>query len=145
MNKSLVILDANIFITFLSKEPNYQRALALWQSFVESEARIVAPLLLRYEVTSVLYRKARGKLLDKIFAQEALSIFNAMDISWHDNIDLTQRAYELAIFFNRPTTYDAHYLALAEMHNCPFWTGDARLFNAIHEQFPLIRWVGNAP
>jgi predicted nucleic acid-binding protein len=44
--------------------------------------------------------------------------------------------------FNRPNTYDAHYLALAENLNCPFWTGDERLFNAVHSDFSDVFWLG---
>ena len=48
----------------------------------------------------------------------------------------------LATRFNRPTAYDAKYLALAEMMNCEFWTADERLFNAVRDELSWVRWLG---
>ena len=48
----------------------------------------------------------------------------------------------LATRFNRPAAYDAHYLALAEMMNCEFWTADRRLFNVVKDELPWVRWLG---
>jgi predicted nucleic acid-binding protein len=48
----------------------------------------------------------------------------------------------LATRFNRPATYDAHYLALAEMMDCEFWTADERLFNAVRDELSWARWLG---
>jgi predicted nucleic acid-binding protein len=48
----------------------------------------------------------------------------------------------LAHRLRRPTTYDCHYLALAEHYGCELWTGDERFFNAVRRQIPWIRWVG---
>jgi predicted nucleic acid-binding protein len=42
----------------------------------------------------------------------------------------------------RPSTYDAHYLALAKQLGCEIWTGDERLYNAVREFVPEIRWIG---
>jgi predicted nucleic acid-binding protein len=44
---------------------------------------------------------------------------------------------------NRPTAYDAQYLAVAERHQADFWTADERLFNALNGKFPHIDWLGN--
>ena len=57
---------------------------------------------------------------------------------------LLRRGYELATAYNRPTAYDAQYLALAERLDCTFWTADERLFNAVKDQFTDIRWLGIA-
>jgi predicted nucleic acid-binding protein len=56
---------------------------------------------------------------------------------------LHQRAWELARYFNFPVACDAHYLALAEMADCPFWTADKRLFNTISGMLDWIQWLGN--
>lgn len=34
------------------------------------------------------------------------------------------------------------YLALTEIVGGEFWTADERLYNAIREAFPVIRWLG---
>jgi predicted nucleic acid-binding protein len=56
---------------------------------------------------------------------------------------LLKRGYELAEEFNRPTAYDAQYLALAERLSCDFWTADERMSNAVSGKFLSIRWLGN--
>ena len=48
----------------------------------------------------------------------------------------------LATRFNRPAAYDAHYLALAEMMNCEFWTADRRLFNVVRDELPWVHRLG---
>ena len=58
-------------------------------------------------------------------------------------VGLHQRAWELARHFNRPAAYDAHYLALAEMADCPFWTADKRLFNVVRNELEWVHWLGN--
>jgi predicted nucleic acid-binding protein len=64
------------------------------------------------------------------------------------NIIRTQDAHRDALRLARRlglrSTYDAHYLALADDLDCEFWTADERLYNAVRERFPLIRWLGAA-
>lgn len=55
---------------------------------------------------------------------------------------MTKRAIEFADTFNRPASYDAHYLALAEYLECELWTADERLWNATKATLPWVRWVG---
>ena len=45
--------------------------------------------------------------------------------------NLHLKAREIAIRFNLPATYDAHYLALAEWMEVDLWTADIRLVNAL--------------
>jgi predicted nucleic acid-binding protein len=56
---------------------------------------------------------------------------------------LLRRGYELATRFNRPTAYDAQYLAVAEYLQCEFWTADERLFNAVNRDLTWAKWLGN--
>jgi len=71
--------------------------------------------------------------------EEALSL----GIELLDPPDLSLRALDLAARFDHPAAHDAHYLALAEMLKGEFWTADERLHNAIQEDFPNIRWLGD--
>jgi predicted nucleic acid-binding protein len=49
----------------------------------------------------------------------------------------------LAKKFDRPAAYDSHYLALAEMLGCELWTGDRRLYNAVKDELPWVKWLGD--
>lgn len=57
--------------------------------------------------------------------------------------DLLRRGYDLAAKFNRPTAYDAQYLAVAERLKCEFWTADERLVNAVQKDLSWVKWIGN--
>ncbi|GIV76846.1 MAG: hypothetical protein KatS3mg050_1240 [Litorilinea sp.] len=52
-------------------------------------------------------------------------------------------AWELAKQFNQPRAYDTAYLALAQLHQCDFWTADEKLYNAVKDALPWVKWVGN--
>ena len=51
---------------------------------------------------------------------------------------LPESAWKLVRRFNRPTVYDAFYLALAQEEGCPFWTGDKRLYYTVKRQ---LKWI----
>jgi len=55
------------------------------------------------------------------------------------------RAMELAYKLKRPSTYDCHYLALAEIYHCSLWTGDEKFFNSVKKEYPQVKWIGNYP
>ena len=52
---------------------------------------------------------------------------------------LYERALSLAEQFNRPTVYDTHYVALAEIAGCDFWTADQRLVNALGGKLAFVK------
>ncbi|MBN1145909.1 MAG: type II toxin-antitoxin system VapC family toxin [Anaerolineales bacterium] len=145
MKKSRVCVDASLVMALLTPERFSQMALALWQEWALDDREIVAPLLLRYEVTSALYRKALQNSISKEDAAQALQYFLALDIEFMDPPDLPVLATELANKFQRPNTYDAHYLALAQRLDCQFWTGDERLYNATQGSFEWICWIESDP
>ncbi len=56
---------------------------------------------------------------------------------------LHERALALAAGLNLPDAYDAHYLALSELLECPFWTNDRKLVNNVGERLAFVRWLGD--
>ncbi len=52
--------------------------------------------------------------------------------------DLHRAAWELATRLDQPTAYHAHLLALAQELDCPFWTGDHRLYRATSDTLPGV-------
>lgn len=142
MQNSRVCIDANLALKLVLGEDDSPRALMLWRDWIESETQIVAPPLLAYEVTSVLRSKVHRGVLTVAAGDEAFALIHTQGIAYLAPPALHRRAWELAKRFVRPNAYDAHYLALAEILDCPFWTADERLYNAVKEQLPWVRWLG---
>jgi predicted nucleic acid-binding protein len=75
---------------------------------------------------------------DDVFAQ-----FQRIPIRLSHRKGIFPLAWHLAKQFNRPRAYDTAYLALAQIHNCDFWTADEKLYNAVQGELPWVNWVGN--
>jgi predicted nucleic acid-binding protein len=139
--KNIVVVDANLAIKWVVKEEDSGIALALLNEWYIKGIMMIAPSLLTYEVTNVLYQNMRkGKInLDqaKKILIEVLSVGIELDFS--NNSALSRRAFELAHQFNLLETYDPHYVALAERENCELWTADSRLWTAVKEKLPRVR------
>lgn len=88
---------------------------------------IAAPDLVDVETVAVLRKRwLAGTVDDRRFA-EAVADLLQLDFERVPTIRLVRRAYEL-----RPnlTTYDATYVALAEVFDCELLTADRRLAHA---------------
>ena len=142
MNKSLVCVDAGVLIKLVVAEEDSDRADALWEQWKEEGVKIVSPGLLLFELTSVLRKKVHRGLLEPEEGKRAFDTVHRLPVQVLAPSDLHRRAWELATRFNRPAAYDAHYLALAEMMNCEFWTADERLFNTVRDELSWVRWLG---
>lgn len=142
MPNSPVCVDASIVVALVTPESQSEQALARWAVWMSRDVEVIAPHLLRYEVASALWRKAARGLMQIEDARQALSVALSLDITFLDPPELPLRAFDLAARLNRPTTYDMCYLALTEIVGGEFWTADERLFNAVRETFPAIRWLG---
>lgn len=142
MNKSLVCVDAGVLIKLVVAEEDSDRADALWEQWKEDGVKVVAPALLLFELTSVLRKKVHRGLLEPEEGKRAFDTVHRLPVQVLAPSDLHRRAWELATRFNRPAAYDAHYLALAEMMNCEFWTADERLFNTVRDELSWVRWLG---
>ena len=44
--------------------------------------------------------------------------------------------------FARGAVYDAHYLALADILGCEYWTADERFYRAVLAACRNVRWIG---
>jgi predicted nucleic acid-binding protein len=141
MMNETVCVDASLVVALLMPERFTVPATALWETWVNQDIRIVAPSLLGYEVTSALYRKVFRGIIAKEDGQSALQQYLALEIETLTLPELHFSATDLARQFNRPNTYDAHYLALSNHLASPLWTADEKLYNSVKERFAFICWV----
>ena len=145
MARSPVCLDANVIMALVTVERFSQMAFSLWQEMVSQHQQPIAPVLLLCEVSSALRGKAARGEMALADVRQALQEALALDILYQDPPDLSLLAFDLATRLEHPTSYAAHYLALAESLDCPLWTADEQLYNAVRADFPRVRWLGDYP
>lgn len=139
MSKSeTVCIDASVVLRYVLM-PDDAPIKKVWQAWVSNETNLVAPSLLFYEVTNALYQQEKNKLLSPETIWKSLEFSLDLPITLVNEKNLHLRAREIAIQYNLPATYDAHYLALAEWMDIELWTADMRLVKAV-KSFGL-RWV----
>ena len=124
---SIVCADAGLALKLVLPEPDSKQARALWDEWHTSQTTVAAPSLWGYEVTSVIRNRVHRDIFPADQETAAVDTLHMLPVQILHPETLHRRASQLAQQFNRPAAYDAHYLALAEIIGCPFWTGDERL------------------
>lgn len=133
--------DANT-VVYLFTEGDGGASRVFWEDLRATKSTVIAPSLLRYEVANAFYRLARSRAISEVDASNFLKLAFELPISYYDDPALASRAVHFAKRFDRPTTYDAQYLALSESQVIDFWTGDKRLYNSVHHHLPWVHLVG---
>lgn len=139
-NSSVVCCDTNLVVNWAT-QPVTSQAWTIVNGWITERRRLVAPLLLRYEATNVLFRREKLRQIPPGASRQGLDAIFSLNMTLVSDPELHFRALELAHRFQLGAAYDAHYLALAEREDCELWTGDRRLFNAVHHHFPRIHYV----
>lgn len=140
--KNIVVIDSNIAIKWVLDESDSPEALALLTEWVRKRFTLLAPALLAYEATNVLYQNVRKGKITFDAARNGLKrvILKGIEFDFPYDYRLSQRALELANRYNLPAAYDAHYLALAEREGCELWTADSHMWRAVQGK---LSWVRN--
>jgi predicted nucleic acid-binding protein len=137
-NSSTVCVDASIILRYVL-QPEDAPVQKLWQSWISDEVHLVAPTLLFYEVTNGLYQQQKNNILSPETIWQTLELSLELPITLVNEANLHLKAREIAMRYNLPATYDAHYLALAEWMDIELWTADQRLVNTL-KPFK-VKWV----
>ena len=124
-----------------------------WKIPTEDHAAAAAALLGDWEhqvvdvwvpnpVISAFLRASRRGRLTTDEAQEAIRDLLALPFVLCDVTALADRAFTIA-HQRQQRAYDCLYVALAEREGSALWTGDERLYNALHAQYPFVRWIAD--
>jgi predicted nucleic acid-binding protein len=138
-----VVADSGIFIATALVETYSWQAEVLLRTWREQGVQVAAPTLFRYEIVAVMRKSVyRGhvSMAQGLNGRDALLEY-PVQLLMDDT--LLKRGYELATQYNRPTAYDAQYVAVAERLGCEFWTADERLFNTLKGSLSWVKWLGH--
>jgi predicted nucleic acid-binding protein len=132
-------VDASVIVKLLLYEKKTPSAIDLMLDLLYEPSWIVAPPHLPAEVTNALYKRVRQGDIDPEHAFAALEVYASLSIALLTPSDLGLRAILIAKEFGLRTTYDAMYLALGEILDCPVWTADERFFRVAQSDFPRLQ------
>jgi predicted nucleic acid-binding protein len=136
---SQICVDASLVIKLGLPEEGSDRVEALWREWRRIGAEVVAPPLLRYEITSVLCNAVHRRRIAPEEGLEVLKHLLSLPIRFIAPEDIFVEAWNIAITLGQPAAYDACYLAVAKALGCEFWTADEKLYRTAREKFPQIR------
>lgn len=138
-----VVVDASLAMKWVLAEPHTGAARALLANWIAEGTRVLAPTLMAYEAANVLHRRAARGGMTGEDAMRALNDLLQMGVGLECDPRSVMRALQLARQFGLSAAYDAQYLALAEREACECWTADERLWNAVKDRLPWVRWIGS--
>ncbi|MGB6873248.1 MAG: type II toxin-antitoxin system VapC family toxin [Dehalococcoidia bacterium] len=137
-----VCVDASLAIKLVVRETFSDRALDLWQNWIESGVEPIAPPIFPFEVSSVIRNKYVRNELTAEEAERAFNLFTRLKFIVLTSETLLKEAWDMAKELGLPTLYDTAYLALAKLCNCEFWTADEVLINSLQGKFSWVKWIG---
>jgi predicted nucleic acid-binding protein len=120
----LIVVDASVLANAIGDDGNDGRRA---RSELRAAGDLAAPDLVDVETTAVLRKRwLAGDLSDQRFAT-AVQDLEDLDLDRYPTLPLMRRAYELRA---NVSSYDAAYVALAEVLGCEVLTADRKLSNA---------------
>lgn len=134
-------VDASLVLHLLLYDERDAAVVDLWQEWAVQRTRVICPVLLYAEVTSVLRLRVSTGRLTPEEGDAAFRAFNALGVQRLDRDDLHLRAWTLSARYGTRRAYDMTYLALAQLENCDLWTGDERFVNTLAGREPQVHWV----
>lgn len=126
---------------FDPNEVEHERSLALWEKWTQERVEIIAPMLLRYEVTNGLYRLVRFSGKGDAESVALLRSLESLPIRYFDTFEMHVQAFRFARRFDKKTSYDGHYVALAENERVSLITADKKLVNTARHHCDFIHYV----
>jgi predicted nucleic acid-binding protein len=137
-----LVVDASVTIKWLHPhEPLADKATVIRDEYELGHVSLLVPVFWDYEVVNGINKAvARGDLTEQE-GHEAIALLLAVQ-AHKASLPPPQESYHLARKYQR-SVYDSWYLALAEETGCEFWTADRKLYNAVKDRIPFVRWLGD--
>lgn len=117
----MIVLDASVVVEFLL---NGDSSVGLRDELAANDEQFIVPHLIDVEVTSAFRRLAAGRQIDAHTGEALLKDLAELPAERYGHTFLLPRIWELR---NNFSSYDATYIALAELMNAVLYTRDGKL------------------
>ena len=136
---AFVCVDACVAVKWVLPEPDSDLASDLYARIVAGNDSIIVPPHMPVEVVNTMRKKVRRGEISPADSEDALSAFLGLPVRIAIPEGLYESAFQLAQRFDRPTVYDTHYVALAQIAGCEVWTADLKLLNSLDGRLPFVK------
>ena len=127
----MIVIDASVLANVIGDDgADGKRA----RTELRSAQDLAAPDLVDVETVAVLRKRWLAEAITQRRFASAIGDLENIAIDRYPTLQLMRRAYELR---STVTSYDAAYVALAEILGCELLTGDARLAKAPGPKCPV--------
>jgi predicted nucleic acid-binding protein len=127
----LIVIDASVLANVIGDDgADGKRA----RAELRTAQDLAAPDLVDVETVAVLRKRWLAEAITQRRFASAIGDLENIAIDRYPTLQLMRRAYELR---STVTSYDAAYVALAEILGCDLLTGDARLAKAPGPKCPV--------
>lgn len=134
-----IVVDASLALKWLVEEEASDKAEAVLEDCDRRGTTLVAPYLMPFEVVNALHGRVRRGELTVEQSSSLVEDRISSEIALHHAPTLHRRTMELAQELGQGATYDAHYLALAEILDCEIWTADERFYRSASPRATRLR------
>ncbi len=140
---SSLVIDAGVALVLVLPHPYQEHGQRFWQRWEAQPVPLLAPCLWVAEVTSGLQRAVWEGILTTQEAEQALSAFLQLPITFVPETRLAPDALQWAERLRQKRAYDAFYVALAKTYRADFWSADTRLVHALQQSGEdWAHWIG---
>ena len=136
MKNSPICVDASLVVALLVQSDSLVQR--YWQGWISDARTLICPALMVYETVNALHQYWRHNRLSAEIVQDLINVLPSLPIHVQTHPQLHERAASLARQARLPATYDAHYVALAQLFGGELWTLDARLQRGFGEITPIV-------
>ena len=137
-----LVLDASIAVKWLNPHESLaDKANLIRDDYERGHISLLVPAFWEYEVANGLNKAVARGHLTEAEGREAISLLLALHAQ-KEPLPSPHESYELARRHQR-SVYDSWYLHLAEKTGCEFWTADQKLYNALKDTVPWLRWLAD--
>ena len=138
-----LVVDCSVVVKWkIPTEDHAAAAEALLGDWEHHVVDVSVPNHFPSEVISAFLRAFRRGRITAEEAREAIQDLLALPFVLRDVTAIADRAFVIA-HQHQQRAYDCLYVALAERDGVELWTGDERLYNALHAQYPFVRWIAD--
>ena len=119
-----VVIDTSVALKWVLSEMYGVQAETLRDDLLRRREDLIAPSLLLYEATNVLYQYAHRGVFSLSSAQRRISDIRRPLNLQPVSASIARRAMAIADIASERYAYDVQFLALAEQLGCDLWTAD---------------------